>query len=322
MILLWRITTRCNFACGFCAYDRRRAIPRIATAPGEVERVALLAADLAQRRGERWLLSWLGGAPLLWPPLLDLSARLARHPAIDLSLTSNGSRLQAAPVQAALLADFAELTLSVDGPAQVHDRLRGAPGSYARLERTARALSANRGAAASRLRIRVNSVLMRDTVAHFPDLCRAVADWGVDEITFNQLGGRDRPEFFAGQALTGADAAAIRRWLPDLRAELAGRGVTLCASRLYLDRIEASSRGEALPGADCRPGEAFLFVDEHGLVSPCSFTTEQYGVSSTELRSIADIAALPARFARARMRRRSPVCDDCPSTQLFGKFAA
>ena len=122
MILLWRITTSCNFACGFCAYDRRRAFARLAASEEEAERVALLAADLAQRRGERLLLSWLGGEPLLWPPLLDLSARLARHPALDLSLTSNGSRLQSAQVRAAMLADFAELTLSVDGPAAVHSR--------------------------------------------------------------------------------------------------------------------------------------------------------------------------------------------------------
>ena len=51
MILLWRITTNCNFACGFCAYDRRRAIARTAAHEDEVERVALLAAELAHLAG-------------------------------------------------------------------------------------------------------------------------------------------------------------------------------------------------------------------------------------------------------------------------------
>ena len=322
MILLWRITTLCNFACGFCAYDRRLVFPRTSADPGEVERVTLLAADLALRRGERLLVSWLGGEPLLWPPLLDLSARLARHPAVSISATTNGSRLLAGPVQAGLLAHFSELTLSIDGPAAVHDRLRGAPGSYGRMQRAATALAAGRRAGRSRLKLRANSVLMRETVGQFPALCRTLAGWGVDEITFNQLGGRDRPAFFAGQALTPADVAAIRRWLPGLRAELAERGVRLCASQSYLDRIEASSRGESLAGIDCRPGESFLFIDEHGIMAPCSFTTGDYGVPVGDLASVADLAALPARFAHARADRRNPVCDDCPSTQLFGKFAA
>ncbi len=28
MIVLWRITERCDLACGFCAYDRRLPGPR------------------------------------------------------------------------------------------------------------------------------------------------------------------------------------------------------------------------------------------------------------------------------------------------------
>ena len=74
MILLWRITTRCNFACGFCAYDKRVGSARYAVDPGEVERIARLAVQMTQANGQPLLLSWLGGEPLLWPPLLDLSA--------------------------------------------------------------------------------------------------------------------------------------------------------------------------------------------------------------------------------------------------------
>lgn len=322
MILLWRITTSCNFACGFCAYDRRLDFPRFGADPAEVERLTLLAADVAGLRGERLLVSWLGGEPFLWKPLLTLSANLARHPAISISATTNGSCLVNETVRNAVLDHFTELTFSVDGPAEVHDRLRGVPGSHDRLERAVRALAPGRGTRNSALRLRANSILMRDTVSHFAELCRAVADWGTDEITFNQLGGRDRPEFFPDQALTPEDALDIRRMLPALRAELAERGVRLCASDRYLDRIAASSRGEPLAVDDCRPGEAFLFVDERGIVSPCSLTGHSYGVPVSELRTATDLLSLPTRFTEARSSRRSLACDDCHSTQLFGKFAA
>ena len=40
------------------------------------------------------------------------------------------------------------------------------------------------------------SEMMRRTICDFPWLCRELASWGIREITCNQLGGADRPEFF------------------------------------------------------------------------------------------------------------------------------
>ena len=73
MIILWRLTTLCNLACGFCAYDRTVPQPRVHMPADEVERIAGLFADYHQRTGSPVLLSWLGGEPLLWPGLLPLS---------------------------------------------------------------------------------------------------------------------------------------------------------------------------------------------------------------------------------------------------------
>lgn len=322
MILLWRITTRCNFACAFCAYDRRLGGTRHSVDPAEVERVALLAGELAARSGERLLLSWLGGEPLLWPPLLDLSDRLARHPGIALSLTGNGTRLGDPAVRQRLLQSFAELTLSLDGPEALHDALRGAPGSFARVRAAIAALVTERRARGASFKLRVNAVVMRETLPHFADLCLMLADWGVDEITFNQLGGRDRPEFFPHQRLSSADAARLAALVPQLKAQLGAQGVRLCASPDYLARIDASSRGEALPVPDCGLGKQFLFVDELGRIAPCSFTPADYGIAVSTIRTPGDLAALPARFRAARSSAPAADCADCPSTQHFGKFAA
>ena len=68
MIVLWRVTERCNLACGFCAYDRRVRRGRESAAAETVLRFARVLGDWQRSSGERVLLSWLGGEPLHWPP--------------------------------------------------------------------------------------------------------------------------------------------------------------------------------------------------------------------------------------------------------------
>jgi MoaA/NifB/PqqE/SkfB family radical SAM enzyme len=319
VIVLWRTTTRCNYACGFCAYDRRLGIERDAVDMAEAARFGRLLVDWSRLRQERVMLSWLGGEPLLWPPIWKLSAELAAA-GLAISATTNGSTLRRADVRARLLAHFTELTVSIDGPAAVHDRLRGSVGAWARVRDGVRTLVDARGD--KPLKLRANVVLMRDTIGHFAELCMTLAAWGVDEITFNQLGGRDRPTFYASQRLWPADITVLRAMLPDLRNRLAQHGVVLCGDLRYLDRLRASAAGEALAIDDCRPGESFLFVDERGIVAPCSFSGDAYGVATTGLRCPADIDGIPARFRAGRRDHRLATCDDCPSTQTFAKFAA
>ena len=216
MILLWRVSEKCNFSCGFCAYDQTLDFPRGAANPAEVLRVVALFHDLAQQRNEQLHVSWLGGEPFLWRPLLDLSEQVSKMGNIAISATTNGSRLSAPAVRQHILSYFAELTISIDGPANVHDQLRGVPGSFEKIRKAVQMLVAERAQSAAPLKLRVNAVMMRRTVPHLEMLCRTLADWGVDEITFNQLGGRDRPAYFPANCLRPDDVAHLRAMLPAL----------------------------------------------------------------------------------------------------------
>lgn len=319
MIVLWRVTERCNYACGFCAYDRRVERSRRVVAADEAERFGRLLGDYAAATGEPVLLSWLGGEPLLWRPVFALSQTL-RESGVAISATTNGSTLHLPGVRRDILAAFAELTVSVDEFAERHDALRGSTGGWERMRAGVLALATER--AGTPIKLRANVVLMRTNLAEFAELCLELAGWGIDEITFNQLGGRDRPEFFPAHGLRTADVAALAALLPKLRIELARRGVRLCGNERYVERIGASADGRAMAGNGCRPGEQFLFVDECGRIAPCSFSVEDYGIDIASLRGVGDLLALPARFAAAHARQRCGTCADCPSTHVFDKFAA
>ncbi|WP_426265790.1 radical SAM protein [Sphingomonas sp. LHG3443-2] len=319
MIVLWRVSNHCNLACSFCAYDKRLSIPRVTADPTQVERFVDLLGEWQAERGRPVLLSWLGGEPLLWRSLSQLSER-AEALGLDLSITTNGTTLGAPRVRAELIRRYREVTISIDGLADFHDAMRGWPGAFTKLSRNVPALIAERNQAGASLKVRVNVVLMRGNIAQFETLCRNLNDWGVDEISFNQLGGRDRPEFFPKNRLSSAEVAMLAALLPRLRTELGLKGTTLVGGPAYLERIADTVAGRPFPIEDCRVAETFLFVDEHGRVAPCSFTPEHFDLSIDDLRHPADLDALPARLRALQRARPSCDCADCPSTQQFDKF--
>jgi MoaA/NifB/PqqE/SkfB family radical SAM enzyme len=199
----------------------------------------------------------------------------------------------------------------------MHDRLRRWPGGFAFLRRTVPLLAAGKRSRGAGPLLRANVVLMSDNVESFPALCLELAGWGFEEITWNQLGGNERPEFYAEHRLRPADVERLAKALPDLSERLAARGTRLGGGDGYLRRVAATSAGRALPVAECDVSREFLFVSLDGIVGPCSFTTAELGIAADELGSI---ESLPGRFQVERLRVRPRACNDCHSTQVFGKY--
>jgi MoaA/NifB/PqqE/SkfB family radical SAM enzyme len=315
LVVVWRVSERCDTACGFCAYDASLRRTRRELREAEALRFGALLAEFARACGREVLLAWLGGEPWLWPPL-ESATRALRSRGLRMALTSNG-RAFADPARLRFAVEqLDELTLSLDGPPALHDQLRRSPGLGAIVVDALRKLRALRGGAARPL-LRVNAVLMRDNVERFEELVAAAADAGADELTFNQLGGRDRPSFHAEQRLHAEDVARLRAALP-----LARRRLRIPGDDRYLSRLAASAAGEALAVTDCGPGGSFWFVEVDGTLAPCSFTTGSAGVPIETLRNLEDLIQLPARLSGARARARPACCGDCPSTQVHRKFAA
>lgn len=321
LVVLWRITERCNLGCGFCAYDRALNRTRHEASASTAETFGELLGAYQRLSGRRVLVSWLGGEPLLWSPLIEMSERFRLQHGLQLSLTTNGTRLDRPETRDLLTRLYAEVTVSVDGLGHFHDAVRGRAGLFNHLAGNVSQLAADKRAHGTGPLLRANVVLMRDNVADLPRLCHEVARWGIEEITFNQLGGNDRPEFFASNRLLPPQTDALAELLPSLQAELADRGVALRGNSAYLRRISASSRDIRLSPADCDAGRAFLFIDEKGRIAPCSFTPGDYGIALSDITDAAMLETLPARFTAQRSTRRAPGCEDCHSTQHFGKFA-
>lgn len=292
LVIVWRVTERCDTACDFCAYDVRL---RRSRRDFDAERARAFGARVARwARGRRVLVSWLGGEPLLWRPLRDVSREL-RDLGLEIGVTTNGRALGDDEARRWAAEELDELTLSIDGPPAVHDALRHRQGAGAELLETLGAIRRSRRN--GRPLLRVNTVLMRGNVAAFPELVELCG--AADEITFNALGGADRPEFFADNRLRPGDLEG----LPDSPRLRGGPG--------YLAKLRASARGAVTPVEDCGPGRRFWFIEIDGRLAPCSFTVADQGVLLEEI----DLDSLP-------FHSRAPACADCPSTQVHAKFEA
>ncbi len=118
------VTTRCNGACGHCfaRAGRERAIDLDAA-------TAMAIAEEGRAIGYRHL-HITGGEPLLWGPLFELI-----HHASDLGyesvfINTNGTLLDDdAAKRLTTRGGFVTLSISIQGPEDIHDRMRG-PGSH------------------------------------------------------------------------------------------------------------------------------------------------------------------------------------------------
>jgi MoaA/NifB/PqqE/SkfB family radical SAM enzyme len=319
LVVLWRISEACDLPCPFCAYSRKLQRARQSVEAKQVLDFGRVLGEYASLTGREVMMSWLGGEPLLWKPLFNVGEIFRQEYSLRLSLTTNGTHLGDVRVREHLLANYDEITISLDGLGVQHDEYRQTPGLYAKVEANVRQLVAAR--AGGRPRVRINTILMRGNIEMFEALCEAVAGWGVDEITFNALGGRDRPEYFPEHHLLPEQLEHFRQALPGIRARMAVHGLTILGNDSYLERLQASAANAYLTVEDCAPGQEFLFINEQGVVSPCSFTASEYGVPVHDLKTADDLQRLPLRFAQRRREALAAVCHDCPSTQVFGKFA-
>ena len=211
--------SRCNCRCAMC--DIWKEKNSTALSRHDVEQ---LLPDLVRLRTKRVVLS--GGEPLMHPDLFGLVAPL-KEAGIGLTLLSSGLLLERF---AASVADtFDDVVVSLDGPAAVHDAIRGVPGAFERLRRGVGALRSGSPVPCLSGRCTVQ----RENLSFLCDTVEAAHAIGLDRISF-LAADTTSPAF--GRA-AGWDESSRLRVVPDL--------VELVGLERELDRLEAE-RGDDL----------------------------------------------------------------------------
>lgn len=115
------LTNACNLRCTFCPTGNG-----LMRRPRGVMREELLERALAGAGRLEFVLLFQWGEPLLHPRFLSMAQRAAEG-GVRTFVTTNGTLLDGPRVAALLAAGIDRVTLSVDGDAATHERVRGVP---------------------------------------------------------------------------------------------------------------------------------------------------------------------------------------------------
>jgi len=280
----------------------------------------MAAQDLARHLAdiEKLAVKWVvfsGGEPLMHRDLFRLAAML-RSRRIRVTLLSTGLLL--ARYATEIAAHIDDIIVSLDGPPEIHDRIRRVPGAFRLLEQGIRAIHD------------VNpqfSISARCTVQHLNHCCpvetaRTAKRLGLSCISFlaadvtSSAFNRFQPwEAYrqAQVALTLEEVVALERELEAVNIEWEGSGF-VAESAEKLRRISNHFRvhlGLSLPSAPrCNAPWVSAVVEADGTVRPCFFQRPIGSLKSHTLLNV--INGFEAQQFRAALDIASdPVCRRC-----------
>lgn len=173
----WRIVRRCNLNCGFCLSGKNDTYSQ------ELSTNDCMRVVSALRSGGVTRVVLTGGEPFLRTDLGLVLSALHRS-GIRVDLTTNGQWLLEADLAwMRTVIDF--LRVSVDGPKDVHDSIRG-------VGRFNKAQQGIQRATRLGMKCVVNSVVCRRTVESIPRMIEEFIDYGVRRFVLLELMIRER----------------------------------------------------------------------------------------------------------------------------------
>ena len=161
---------RCNCRCVMCDIWQIRQIREITAADLEPHLASLRELNV------RWVV-FSGGEPLMHSHLSPL-AQMLRREGIRTTLLTAGLLLEQHAVQ--VVEDMDDVIISIDGPEDIHDRIRGVPNAYRRLKRGIHSLRERR----TSIPIHGRCTIQRQNFQHLCDTVTAAHELELNSLSF------------------------------------------------------------------------------------------------------------------------------------------
>jgi MoaA/NifB/PqqE/SkfB family radical SAM enzyme len=184
--LVYEATMRCNLHCEFCY------VGTLLNIEGEWrEEMPLETLQRAFPDQSGLQVSLTGGEIFMRKDILEVMDVFRGKGYVCGYLTTNGTIIN--DERAAALADLAaagflkHISVSIDGPNELHDRARGVKGTFERTSAGLRRLQAAANARHAPLRVSVNTTVAHETLDSLHEMVDVAQELGVDAIGLNHL---------------------------------------------------------------------------------------------------------------------------------------
>jgi MoaA/NifB/PqqE/SkfB family radical SAM enzyme len=310
-ILILHPHSRCNCRCVMCDIWKITAAEEITLA--DLERHA---ADI-ERLNVRWVV-FSGGEPLMHSDLFRLAARL-RKTGIRNTLLSTGLTLESQAAK--VVANLDDVIVSLDGPADVHDRIRRVPGAFERLAAGVRALRKHRARfpVSGRCTVqRLNHTRLRETVEEAKRLDLDSLSFLAADLTsaaFNRPSGWSL-ERRSGVAIPSHALpflhAEIESLITDYSPEIQNGFIAEGPEKLrrVVRHFRAHAGSAAFQAPRCNAPWVSAVVEADGTVRPCFFHPPLGNARNDGLLNVLN-GPVAVAFRKALDVATDPVCLRC-----------
>lgn len=178
----WHLTERCNLQCRHCYQQRRK--PREMTI-GELKQQIDGATGMLRAWEEEYDISlspsihFTGGEPFLYKGLWDVIS-YAKQSGYNVAILTNGCLITKADADTARASGIADIQISLEGPPQIHDTVRGR-GSFAAAVKGARLLIDAGNCVSANMTL---SYLNINSIGETAEMAKA---WGFSGMGFSRL---------------------------------------------------------------------------------------------------------------------------------------
>jgi MoaA/NifB/PqqE/SkfB family radical SAM enzyme len=305
-ILILDVFSRCNCRCVMCDIWKRTTVRKFSP------------EDLASQLPaiERLRVEWVvltGGEPLMHPELFRLCAPLKER-GVRVTLLTTGLLLERFAREVVRYVD--ELIVSLDGPREIHNRIRRVPDAFERMAAGIRAVRKIR----KKFPVAARSTVQRFNCGHLCGTVEAARSLGCDSISFlsadshSSAFDHDAPGPARSFALTASDLDSLAAEVERLIASgECGRFIAERSEKLR--RLVDQARwalGIGDPVAPpCNAPWVSAVVGADGAVRPCFFHPPVGNLAAgTSLEEVLNAPAAEA-FRSGLKTATNPVCRRC-----------